>query len=226
MKPTLQQEEILKKYLREALLYRETYEEVYDHILTALEQKPKELLFQEAINQILNNDFGGGKGLVEMEKKCYQYVVDEILSQLWKYFKSNFKFPNLFYTLILVLTTYFIVSKIAVASFIILFLFFVGMVVPGIIMLIRYYFIGYFTLDTKKSIKDKIMGKIAGKCSSFLTLIMLFLSNKKHVDIDFWLLNYTIIFALAISLFILYILSFIKLSREEFKVYSSIKLMR
>lgn len=58
MKPTLQQGEILKKYLREALLYRETYEEVYDHVLTSLAQKSEESSFQNAVNEILNDDFG------------------------------------------------------------------------------------------------------------------------------------------------------------------------
>ncbi len=219
MKPTLQQEEILRKYLRDALAYRETYEEVYDHILSALEQKPQGIPFQEAVNQILNDDFGGGKGLVEMEKKCYQSVVDETIGQQWKYFKSNFKFPNLIYTLILFLTIYFIVSKIAFASFIIVFLVFAGILVPGLFMLIRYYWMGYFTLDTKKSIKDKIMGKIAGRCSQLIMFTMLFLSNKKHLAINSWVSNYTAIVTLTVTVFIFYILSFIKLSKDEFKVY-------
>lgn len=221
MKPTLQQEEIFRKYLREALLYRETYEEAYDHVLTALEQKPAEIPFQEAVNQILKDDFGGGKGLVEMEKKCYQLVVNETRDLQWNYFKSNFKFPNLIYTLILFLTVYFIISKIALASFIIIFLVFVGMLVPGLFMLIRYYWIGYFTLDTKKSIRDKIMGKIAGKCSQFITFTMLLLSNKKSLTINSWITDYTALVALAIIVFLLYVVSFIRLSKQELNVYMS-----
>ena len=220
MKPTLQQGEILKKYLREALLYRETYEEVYDHVLTSLAQKSEESSFQNAVNEILNDDFGGGKGLVEIEKKSYQLVVNETINQQWKYFKYSFKFPGLLYTLMLFLTTYFIISKIAAASFIILFLVFAGMILPGIMMLIRYYYVGYSTSDTKKSIKDKIMGKIAGKCSTTITLMMLFLSNKKDLKIESWIIDYTIVFALAITIFILYIFSFVKLSKDEFKIYS------
>lgn len=157
---------------------------------------------------------------MEIEKKSYQLVVNETINQQWKYFKYSFKFPGLLYTLMLFLTTYFIISKIAAASFIILFLVFAGMILPGIMMLIRYYYVGYSTSDTKKSIKDKIMGKIAGKCSTTITLMMLFLSNKKDLKIESWIIDYTIVFALAITIFILYIFSFVKLSKDEFKIYS------
>ena len=222
MKLTLQQEENLKTYLRKELSYRETYEEVYDHILTALEQKPKEIPFQDSINQIISNDFGGGKGLVEMEKKCYQLVEDEANSQQWNYFKSNFRFPNLIYTLILFLTFCFIVSKFTIAPFIILFLIFIGILIPIIFMLIRYYFIGYFTLDTKKSIKDKIMWKIALKYTNLITFILIY---KKDIKIfNSWINDYPILVplvALTIICYLLYITSFVKLSRDEFKFYTA-----
>ena len=218
MKPTSQQEENLRTYLRNELLYRETYEEVYDHILTALEQKPQDISFQDSVNQIIKDDFGGGKGLLEMEKKCYQSVANEAISQQWNYFKSNFRFPSLVYTLILFLTIYLIVSKIAHASFIISFLVFTGFVVPGILILLRYFNVGYYTLDTKKSIKDNIMRKIAYLFYQVILFpLMLLLNHKKYIDS--FIIDHTIIIDLGITVLILYILSFIKLSRDEFKVY-------
>lgn len=218
MKTTLQQEEILRKYLRKVLLYRETYEEVYDHILTALQQKPQHVSFQDSVNQIIKDDFGGGRGLIKMEKKCYKLASDEAISQQWNYFKSNFKFPKLIYTLILFLTIYFIVSKIAYALFIIAFLVFAGFVVPGLLILFRYFNVGYFTLDTKKSIKDNIMRKIAYLFYQVILFPLMLLSNHKKY-IDFFIIEHTIIITLGITILILYIMSFIKLSKDEFKVY-------
>lgn len=218
MKPTLQQEENLRTYLRNELLYRETYEEVYDHIITALQQKPQHVSFQDSVNQIIKDDFGGGKGMVEMEKKCYELVADEAVSQQWNYFKSNFRFPSLVYTLILFLTIYLIVSKIAPTSFIISFLVFTGFVVPGILILLRYFNLGYYTLDTKKSIKDNIMRKIAYLFYQVILFpLMLLLNHKKYIDS--FIIDHTIIIDLGITVLILYILSLIKLSRDEFKVY-------
>ena len=37
MKPSQQQQQWLKEYLYQVIKYRETYLEVYDHVLTALE---------------------------------------------------------------------------------------------------------------------------------------------------------------------------------------------
>ena len=46
MTPTNQQQQWLKDYLRAVLTYRETYEEVYDHVLLALEDKSKDDFFE------------------------------------------------------------------------------------------------------------------------------------------------------------------------------------
>lgn len=42
MRPSQQQKLWLQDYLRQVLTYRETYEEVYDHVLVALEDKPEQ----------------------------------------------------------------------------------------------------------------------------------------------------------------------------------------
>lgn len=223
MKPSLQQEENLRIYLRKVLLYRETFEEIFDHIITALEEKNEGLSFQEAVNQIINDDFAGGKGLVEMEKKCYQSIADETIGQQWNYLKSNFKFPNLIYTLILFLTIYFIVSEIAFAPFIIAFLVTTGIVVPIIFRLTRYFYIGYFTLDTKSSIKDKIMKKIAAIPAMLINpgmmFIWIFLLNRNTNNLNLLVTDHAIIVTFIITMFILYVISFVRLSRNEFKVY-------
>jgi S-adenosylmethionine:tRNA-ribosyltransferase-isomerase (queuine synthetase) len=86
MKPTLQQTQILKKYLRSTLDYRETYQEIYDHILSAVEGNTAGASFEEVVNNIINTDFGGAKGLVRLERQYYKSVVREVISQQWRYF--------------------------------------------------------------------------------------------------------------------------------------------
>jgi hypothetical protein len=46
MKPTEQEKQWLKEYLYQALTYRETFDEVYDHILLALEHKEAQLFLR------------------------------------------------------------------------------------------------------------------------------------------------------------------------------------
>ncbi len=224
MKPTLQQEENLRTYLRKELRYRETYEEVYDHILTALEQKPQEVSFQDSVNQIIKDDFGGGKGLIKTEKKCYESVADEANTQQWNYFKSNFEYSSLSYTSTLFLIIYFSILKIPFIPFIIAFLVVILVIVPATVKLARYFYIGYFTLDTKSSVKDEIMAKIAGRSVLLLNpgimFIWIYVSNKnKNLNFNSYVVDHAFLVSIIVTLFILYVFSFIKLSRQEFKAY-------
>lgn len=204
--------------------YRETYEEVYDHILTALEQKSQELAFQEAVNQIINDDFGGGKGLVKMEKKCCKSVSDEVLAQQWKYLKSNFEFPNIAFTTMLILIVFLSIKYIPFSPYIITVLFAFAILIPNTFMLIRYYCIGYFTKDTKISIKDQIIWKIAARLWSlfnpgFIAFSVRYSKDNKGFVLNSWVFEHNLIVSIVAICLILYVLSFIKLSREEFKIY-------
>src|ERR1700712_617002 len=67
MKLRSDQEILLKKLLSDVILYRETYEEVYDHVLTALEEQPEVTNIAKQARQVLNDDFGGYSGISKME---------------------------------------------------------------------------------------------------------------------------------------------------------------
>ncbi len=69
MKLDARQDELLKHYLRKVFLYRETYEEVYDHMISALEERPYTVSFQYAVNDIIRRDFGGHNNLSVIAKK-------------------------------------------------------------------------------------------------------------------------------------------------------------
>jgi len=70
MTPDARQDELLKRYLRKVFFYRETYEEVYDHMLSALQVQPAGIPFEAAVNNIICNDFGGHNNLLVMERNC------------------------------------------------------------------------------------------------------------------------------------------------------------
>jgi hypothetical protein len=91
MKPNQKQKLWLQSYLGAVLKYRETYEEVYDHVLLALENRHQEKFFEGTVNAIINEDFGGVNGLFAMERNCENAMV----KQYWRLFSSYLKLPYL-----------------------------------------------------------------------------------------------------------------------------------
>jgi hypothetical protein len=79
MKPTPNQKQYLKDYLYETVEYREVYEEVYDHILTALESVPDGALFIDAAYDIMENDLGGKAGIIKMQAKYKKIAIREFI---------------------------------------------------------------------------------------------------------------------------------------------------
>jgi hypothetical protein len=178
MKPTLQQIELLKKYLRNTLDYRETYEEIYDHIISAVEGNMTNESFEMVVNKIINSDFGGAKGLVKIEKQYYNLAVDEVISRQWHNFISNLKFPQVLYSLLLFGCIYLGVLHLTVQSYIMVGLIFTLVATPGVFVLLRYFKIGYVIKDTKRSIKDKILGQVASKPALIFNPAIVFLLVK------------------------------------------------
>jgi hypothetical protein len=84
MKPTEQEKQWLKEYLYQALTYRETFDEVYDHILLALEHKEAQPFFESTVYQIIDEDFGGSINMLNMEVECQITTNSEVKSQYWK----------------------------------------------------------------------------------------------------------------------------------------------
>jgi hypothetical protein len=69
MKPNIEQEKIIEHALRSALKFKDTYDEVYDHILSAFNALPGDVDFTDTLYGIIANDFGGVKGLKKIERK-------------------------------------------------------------------------------------------------------------------------------------------------------------
>ena len=77
MKLTEQEDQFLKQYLSKRLKYRETYDELYDHIITALSHKITITSFEEAIADIIRDDFGGPGNLMELETASKKAAVKD-----------------------------------------------------------------------------------------------------------------------------------------------------
>lgn len=101
MELTQVQKEEIKAYIIDVPRYRETYNEVYDHILNSLEDNPGSYSINEVIS-IINNDFGGFYAIVEQEK-IYQQQLHKRYNRLFLLEMLNtFKWPGIINNLCLV----------------------------------------------------------------------------------------------------------------------------
>ncbi len=107
MKLTEQQLQVLQITLSGYIKYKETYEEVYDHVLTALENDDNNKPLEEAINTILLNDFGGLAGLRLIERKRRWVVARQVLAKQGRYLVNHFKWPLLPVTITVYALVYF-----------------------------------------------------------------------------------------------------------------------
>jgi len=218
MKPTEQQDILLRQYLRENLRYRETYEEVYDHILTALEHRTYNGTLEEAVNQILREDFGGHEKLKEMETDAKRQAIADGVSKFMRFFVSYFRMPRVFYTLPAAVVIYFSLGQIRLAPMMFEAIFGVVIMMPAILSLRRYYVIGYLFKDTKRSIRDDIFGRISmvpTRLFVFLGLGIIISTDKGH---NIWANATPAVLTALYVLSAIYLLSLVRLYRDEFKL--------
>ncbi|RYY06379.1 MAG: hypothetical protein EOP43_06550 [Sphingobacteriaceae bacterium] len=218
MKPTLQQEEILKTYLSDILKYKETIDEVYDHVLSAVENRAENISFQDAVNQVLNNDFGGGKGLSKFEKQYLKDASRVGFSKLFKYLKENFQFPNILFTSLLFFATFLIVKHFTVSIFQSHYIYPIIIGLYLTIILARKFFVGYFTGDKRKSINDIVIGNISYGFFYIAFMSILILPSKLKI-FQFVVIDYPMIISGVLTFYLLYTFAIIKLCINEFQPY-------
>jgi hypothetical protein len=98
MKLTKQEDLLLKQYLCKTLKYRETYDELYDHIVTALSHKTTITSFEQTVYDIITDDFGGYDNLMKQERTSKKVAIKDTIRGFLIYFTDYFKFPQLVYT--------------------------------------------------------------------------------------------------------------------------------
>lgn len=216
MKPTAQQNQLLKRYLRRSLKYRETYEEAYDHIMSAVECMPPGTNFETEVNRVICEDFGGYEELAEMENKAKRVAIINGLKKYFNYFGSYLKWPVLLSTIAGAVGVYFVLTQLRYTPVILEDIFATICICPKLISWLRYYQTGYLLKDTRKSIKDKIFSKIA---SVPVALFMFFLFWPNHSSrLGAWLYINPIVLSIVFVLAVIYTISLFRLYRDEFKM--------
>nr|WP_067058207.1 hypothetical protein [Mucilaginibacter sp. L294] len=214
MKPTEQQLKVVQDYLHKTLTYRETYEEIYDHILSAVEHQPNNILFEDAINNIIRNDFGSHENLLKIEKANKNALVKETINTYLQYFWYYFKLPGLLYTLLVALLAYYFFSQVKLQPIAVAGVFALVVAYPGVIWFLRLYYTGYILDTTQKSAKDKLFESLAGLpiriCLVPLMVINLF-------DYKIWDSHNYYLITIFFVLGIFYNVALYKLYKREFK---------
>jgi len=90
MKLTTDQEELIGQLLRRYVKYRDTYNEVYDHVLSSLDAMPDDVRFADALRDIVENELGGAKGLKALEKQRIWFDLREFVKEYFNNLLKSF----------------------------------------------------------------------------------------------------------------------------------------
>jgi hypothetical protein len=233
MKTTQIERQWLNDYLYEVMEYKETFEEVYDHMLLSLENEPEEQNLNIAIQNIVNRDFGGAKGLSLLEQQCYDTAKENAQIQLWYNFKQWFTSPMVVVTLLL-FATLFQLHHIKGALLWMALFFCILFFAPAVKLTLRWLGLNDKHSDSKASIKDEVSRDVAFK--SYFLIWKIFIISNICIVIGQYLLNiqptvnktterptelgFTILISISSAVFLLmiiYLVSMAKLYRSEFK---------
>jgi hypothetical protein len=157
MKPKPEEKQWLQEYLHQVMTYRETYAEIYDHILQALENKPEQKFFASTVNNVISDDFGDYDTLHSMEENCRDLIVIKVKKQYWFNLRQWVKFPGIIYTtIVFICFNYIFIHSILMAVVLFLFVFFA----PVILIMIIGLKPGYIFERKKESIKTPAFRKV------------------------------------------------------------------
>ncbi len=216
MKLDARQDELLKHYLRKVFLYRETYEEVYDHMVSALQERPYTGSFQDAVNDIIRRDFGGHSNLIVMEKSCKKAMVKELRNKQFGYFAEFFKFPHLLLVLGFSVGVYLIFDKSLLSPHTVRWMFWGMALLPYFVIPLRFFYTGYVFGETKRSIRDNMMADLSMlPMRVFFAVVAMFVINGMYNAAYH---PSTLMVTIGVVFYTLYFLAYFKLSKYEIKV--------
>lgn len=217
MKLTTEQQEFLKKYLRKNLSYRETYTEFYDHILSALEAKPQTMSFQDAIESVIAEDFGGYDGMTLIESRYKRAVTKEMQKKYLHYVMEYLKFPLIGVIAILTAVFYYITIQ-PWFGFMVFFGIILGTrLIPALLKGIRHFRLGYIFTDTKRSVKDGTFEWLDYIPGILFTLLLLCHISNQETPIEWFDRANPIGLALFLTSCALHSLAFYSVYKDEFK---------
>ncbi|MFD2145512.1 hypothetical protein [Mucilaginibacter antarcticus] len=103
MKPNAEQLQDIEDILSSVTQYRETYDELYDHILSAMDRMPDNAPFIPSLRDIMENELGGKRGVSRIERKYCKSALKEVIKKYCAYFGQYLISP---YVVILIGLTY------------------------------------------------------------------------------------------------------------------------
>src|SRR4051812_40527688 len=110
----------LQQELNHAVKYKETYDELYDHILTEIGTYDAQQPYTPAmVKQIIDNNFGGYEALKQTEKDRVKLVTAAMRKKHWQHMMEFFNFPVAAFTLAITIAAYFAAANPAGRSYLI-----------------------------------------------------------------------------------------------------------
>jgi len=94
------QRDEVRDYIITVPKYRETYHELYDHLLNALAEREETFSIEEVI-KIINDDFGGFSEIVQQEKEYQREIVKKYNVVFRQQMLNTFRWPELLNNLII-----------------------------------------------------------------------------------------------------------------------------
>jgi len=198
--------------------YHESYQELYDHIFTALEKKDQDTELLDAVDAIVDEDFGGYERLFKTEDERQKIVKKQILKKQQRNFVNYFKPPIVVLTIAIGYFFYFATNNflsLKQLSGIIMIVAFLPILFLGI----RGMIVSQWVMDKKRSIKEGSIFTLAS-FSQFTMQSLVFFPKTflKDDDIATFVQLHSAVIAMLFTVYVVYVLSFFKLYRQEFKM--------
>lgn len=218
-----QNKAILAKLKTAGIKYNEVYEELLDHYATAIEDKMEDenLPFEQALNKI-HTAFGGNKGIKQIGEQYYRKMFSFYKQTQWKHFRQQFQWPQAAGSFLIGGLVYALAHLLQNPVYLFLALTLIAFL-PFAGSIYCFFQLRKKALYSKKTAKGSLLMYISIYALNFLTILTLvpriFFNEmlKEHHGIDLLSL-YPAALSLVITLYILYLLSFIKtLERVQFK---------
>jgi hypothetical protein len=197
-----------RQKLNFAVKYRETYDEVYDHVLSRLDDRND----GSDADQIIEREFGGYENLNTTEKYRAGFISTAMRRKHWQNMKSFFNWPTVAFTTIIVLAGCWIQVHSADKRYLLVFTMVLSatpLLFIAFKKLMDKYRAWHSDSYKKSSIKD---GYIFTAALFSCNVVNLFSYIIRHVD------QYDVLTLIVFVFYIIYVLSFFRLYREEYKM--------
>jgi len=216
MKPNDEQVIAIRQYLDKHLKYKETEDELFDHIVTALEHAPVELSLGEAMNHIIK-DIGGLKGIAKIEKTAKITAIRTMLTKYVDTLQQVCFSPFSIIIAVCTLVAYYLINRVLFGYFGLMLVMMMMTSFPS--QIITKHVIRSSSLVNVKNDAFKTMFF----AFSMLTPAIILLSDLiiRFCSLNFYQAIMPYICTMAVCISIVQALVFYKLTREEFQIKSS-----